>query len=468
MRAKILIPFGGVVVFVAIMIIFLGQQSTTSQQPYYYNNDTVISLERTGCIDSCPSYYVVIYENGTVIFEGLKFVENIGVMEYSISPRDVDRLVDKFSDVGYFAFDDRYEPTGVVVSDEPSVITSFKNKSYEKTIVNHASSGPAALQELENMIEKIAKTSSVIDKSIATQSPKVASIYNMEPNSSEIFYYPNPEKTENRDVFQKFLLIRLPAHLGGTVNDASAFRAYSAVSLTDHCLVKYWPQEGRQRMENPCRGGMYRAIDGVLMVGVDPIKITSPVALPQLELSIENELLYINPPVWSLRENGVIGVGREVPLSDIRQNSEIIASSLKTLNPHYPQIPAEFTGFILAEISHNHDIEARYFDFASMSENLTIRIKNTSAYDQQHFLNLAKPNSEFWQIGDSVIKISGSALDDNSSLPQRHKTYNVKFIDDGFMFEIVGKNIEFIKKEIVKHYFPEYENENMFLVSKNN
>jgi hypothetical protein len=38
-------------------------------------------------------------------------------------------------------------------------------------------------------------------------------------------------------------LIRLPVWLGGDKDDVSAFRAYSAVDLALHCLVKYWPGE---------------------------------------------------------------------------------------------------------------------------------------------------------------------------------------------------------------------------------
>jgi hypothetical protein len=37
----------------------------------------------------------------------------------------------------------------------------------------------------------------------------------MRSNSMEYFYYPNPKDTENRDAFQKFILIRLSEELGG-------------------------------------------------------------------------------------------------------------------------------------------------------------------------------------------------------------------------------------------------------------
>ena len=80
---------------------------------------------------------------------------------------------------------------------------------------------------------------------------KLSQIKTMRPNSMEYFYYPNPQDTTDRDVFQKFILIRLPSELGGNVDDASAFRAYSALSVGVHCQIKYHPHEERKRIEDP-------------------------------------------------------------------------------------------------------------------------------------------------------------------------------------------------------------------------
>lgn len=49
------------------------------------------------------------------------------------------------------------------------------------------------------------------------------------------------KKLDQDSGVQKFIWIRLPEEIGDT-QDVSAFRAYSTVSLSDHCLVKYWPQ----------------------------------------------------------------------------------------------------------------------------------------------------------------------------------------------------------------------------------
>ena len=59
------------------------------------------------------------------------------------------------------------------------------------------------------------------------------------------------------------------------------------------------------------------------MAGVDSGRVAfSPNALPYLELSSDaNGSLYVEPPVWTLDENGVVGVGRHMSMQEIREGS---------------------------------------------------------------------------------------------------------------------------------------------------
>ncbi|WP_371504267.1 hypothetical protein [Nitrosopumilus adriaticus] len=294
-------------------------------------------------------------------------------------------------------------------------------------------------------------------------------ISTMQPNSMEFFYYPYPENTDNRDVFQKFVLIRLPEELGGGADDVSAFRAYSAVSIsTDHCVTKYWPHEGRQRLEDPCWGTMYRVIDGLVIQNTDPVMITSPMALPYLDLSIDEKgSLYVEPPVWTVEKNGVIGVGRSMSMQEIQQGSQIMADSLKQSNPNHPAIPISFAGYGLAEIESRHNkIESRYYDYSTMRHNgIHLEITNVPAQSQKYFLDLAKTNAELWQIGETVIVIGGHAFDENTSQPERFRDYTIQFSLDGFKYKITGNNLESIKKSIVANFFPEYTYDDLIFVS---
>lgn len=286
----------------------------------------------------------------------------------------------------------------------------------------------------------------------------------LEPNTVEFFYY--PDSTPTKDNYKLFMLIRLPEWMGGAENNVSAFRAYSAKALDDPCIIKYWGDEGRQRIENPCQGGMYRVIDGALTYGATH-RSTAMTALPYLDLSMdENGMLSVEPPNFTKDENGVIGYGRDMTLSDLRKGSEFLVESFAKHYPIYPTIPIDFAGYLLSEITpDNNYTVVKYLDFQSKSGDITMTISKTRQHDYDYNYNFAESDKEFWQIGNTVIKVGGTALDKNSNRPEHFQTYLVHFNDGNNYFAIEGKNIEFIKKEIVRNYFPEYSYDDMFLVS---
>ena len=300
-------------------------------------------------------------------------------------------------------------------------------------------------------------------------------ISTLKPNSMEWFYYPespthekpNTPIPKNTDTYGLFMLIRLPEWMGGDANDASAYRAYSAKSLDDACIVKYWPDDGRQRIENPCQGGMYRIIDGAMTTGL--IHRSTPMtALPYLDLSVdENGLLYVEPPRWTKTENGVIGYGREISFDDFRNGSEFLAESFAKAYPKYPPIPLQFAGYDLSEIApEQYRTNISYLDFPDNSGKILMTIGKQSVGTGHTYWT--KSQSESFQLGDTTITVNKYVFErEDSTDAEKLRTYEVRFKDDGFYYAINGKNLEFIKREIVKNFFPEHEYNDMLLISKN-
>jgi len=209
---------------------------------------------------------------------------------------------------------------------------------------------------------------------------------------------------------------------------------------------------------------MYRVVDGAMTFGT--IYSSTPMtALPHLDLSIdENGLLYVEPPNWSKTENGVIGYGREISFEDFRSGSEFLVESFAKYNPEFPSIPMKFAGYDLSEIaSAQYRADVSYLDFPDNSGRISMSIAKYSVGTL--YTSVQKSNSELWQIGNSKITIGGNALDQDSKTPEQFRTYEIRFKDDGFYYAINGKNLEFIKKEIVKNYFPEYKYDDLFLIS---
>src|SRR5690606_21346322 len=64
--------------------------------------DAVITLERTACFGACPIYTVSILADGTVLYNGERFVDVEGEQAGQIEPETVAEMVEAFEAAGYF------------------------------------------------------------------------------------------------------------------------------------------------------------------------------------------------------------------------------------------------------------------------------------------------------------------------------------------------------------------------------
>jgi hypothetical protein len=158
------------------------------------------------------------------------------------------------------------------------------------------------------------------------------------------------EQFQNRDPYEYYMLIRLPEWLGGgsgyrdgTGNGGNAssnennssssgvatLRAYHSISLSDKCTAKYFLDEGRTRIENPCAGDMYRPWDGFAIagpahqgfVGMVPSKGYYP-ALQMLRLSVDGGGYVVAfRPDNNPRGDGVQGEGRLMSPDELAESN---------------------------------------------------------------------------------------------------------------------------------------------------
>lgn len=126
--------------------------STLSSTDTQKITDVVITLYRTHCFGTCPSYHVTIDGGGTVIYEGQSFVGVSGRQTGLIAQEDVTRLIDEVNAIDYFSLADRY---GEVDTSYSGTITSIRLNGKTKEIKNYAN-GPEELQRLEDTIEQVA------------------------------------------------------------------------------------------------------------------------------------------------------------------------------------------------------------------------------------------------------------------------------------------------------------------------
>lgn len=127
------------------------------QTPPENLTDVEITLERTGCYGTCPIYTVSISGDGTVTYQGERFVKTLGVQTYGIPVDDVEQLVAMVYQKNYFSLNDRYE---VGATDLPTVITSVRVGDEIKSVENYGGAGPAQLHEIEQKIDEVSDSES--------------------------------------------------------------------------------------------------------------------------------------------------------------------------------------------------------------------------------------------------------------------------------------------------------------------
>ncbi len=296
----------------------------------------------------------------------------------------------------------------------------------------------------------------------------ISQIKTMKPDSMEFFYYPN---NKNHDAYQTFMLIRLPEWMGGGANDISAFRAYSAKSLDDPCLVKYWPGYERQRIENPCQGGFYRVIDGAMIFAGTPLsnKLT---ALPHLDLTIdENGFLYVEPPKFTKTENGVIGYGKEITQEEFDKGTVLENTMRQKLEEkrdsfYFPETLS--TGHKLESLDYSGSGKsARYLMDGKYEKMITISTAycNCSKTYKQVLESEGKSHyGEFWRINDIDIYGVPSTVDTTKNT---RTAYSFTFYKDGFKVDFsTHLSFEDGMKLVLENYFPKYRYDDLFLISK--
>jgi hypothetical protein len=133
--------------------------------------DTIISLERTRCFGTCPSYKLTISANGTVVFEGHQYVKQKGRVKDHISEDKLRELISEFEKINYFSSRNKYEDEAdgcpVTATDMSSAITGIRISGRTKVISHylgcwekdaHFKVYPRELFLLENKIDEIVGT----------------------------------------------------------------------------------------------------------------------------------------------------------------------------------------------------------------------------------------------------------------------------------------------------------------------
>ena len=109
--------------------------------------ELIISLQRTACFGTCPIYKIEIFSDGSGIYTGTRFVENIGITKFSLSETQLNLILTKAEAIGFTNMKEEYsEP----ISDLSTTFIQIKDKE-----IRDYTGAPKTLKNLESLIDQL-------------------------------------------------------------------------------------------------------------------------------------------------------------------------------------------------------------------------------------------------------------------------------------------------------------------------
>lgn len=121
------------------------------------NSRVAITLERTGCLGTCPSYTVTVSADG-IVFEGHGSVVGAGRHTDTVDLNEVRKLAKKFVSADFYSMDSAYRAS---VTDCPTYMLSIAIDGHKKEVEDYVGSWegmPAIITELEDEVDALADT----------------------------------------------------------------------------------------------------------------------------------------------------------------------------------------------------------------------------------------------------------------------------------------------------------------------
>ena len=116
-----------------------------------------VTLERTGCFGSCPSYTVAMSTAG-IVFAGRGFVVAEGQHTDTVDVDDVRKLAKRFVDADFYSLDDSYSASA---TDLPMYVLTISIDGRQKQVIDYEGAWegmPAVVNELEERVDALART----------------------------------------------------------------------------------------------------------------------------------------------------------------------------------------------------------------------------------------------------------------------------------------------------------------------
>ena len=129
-----------------IFLIILSSCKTTSNQIFNDQKKLTISLEKTACFGTCPILKIEIYNNGAIVYNGIKHVKKIGTLNLEIQKKEIQKILLMAEEIDFYNLEKEYTER---ISDLPTTYIMINGK-----LIKDYFGAPKKLKDLENQIEK--------------------------------------------------------------------------------------------------------------------------------------------------------------------------------------------------------------------------------------------------------------------------------------------------------------------------
>ena len=110
-------------------------------------------IDRTPCFGKCPVFTIELFDDGTVKYNGVAFVDKQGTFTAKVTPEFIAKIQSKALSVNYLSFENKYPIAPVVIADLPTTTTFIRIGKEDKQITDNFDA-PRDLIDFENWLVK--------------------------------------------------------------------------------------------------------------------------------------------------------------------------------------------------------------------------------------------------------------------------------------------------------------------------
>ena len=149
-------------VAVTVTGVWLSLTAPSRYQPLPEGADlslATVSLIRTSCFGTCPSYWVTVRGDGQVRYCGVGDVLTLGRQSDTIPVKDAIALIRRFETSDFLSLDDAYEAD---VTDMPTYILVLRAGDVEKYVHDYAgvhAGMPPVVRQLQKEVDRVSRSS---------------------------------------------------------------------------------------------------------------------------------------------------------------------------------------------------------------------------------------------------------------------------------------------------------------------